>query len=108
MSKYKFLVKESLSKKYTIERLRGITHEAYCLECTEKGLLFELPRTTWYEFEIITHPITKEKALKIDTETVISPKNKTQLDFLPENFHNKLSTYEEMEADGWFNTGLEN
>ena len=70
-------------------RLCGINNESYVKHC----LAFNghsLEYQTMYEYELIKHPETGEPALCID-----------KLDYLDSFFHNKLTSFETMESEGW-------
>lgn len=92
---YTYLYKDGTNTPYTEERLRGIAHEMYCLECTSKGVPYCTGRTTVYNANIISHPLTGDKALQIDIDQA--------LQYVPSIFAPRLVSYATMEADGWFN-----
>lgn len=92
---YTYLYKDSTNTPYTEERLRGIAHEMYCLECTSKGTSYDTQKSTIYNAGIIRHPLTGDKALKISIDE--------SLQYVPSVFIPRLISYAIMEADGWFN-----
>jgi len=82
------------------ERLLGIAHELYALECEEKGLKYDTNNTTKYNANIIAHPSNGAFAIEI-SDANIAGLSKSTLDLLPEIFVNKLVSIETMSLNGW-------
>lgn len=72
-------------------RLQGINNETYVYHCNELGNPHYPQCQTMYEYELISHPITFEDALKIEETT-----------YLPSIHLSRLVSNEQMELDGWF------
>ena len=84
------------------ERLLGIAHELYALECEEKGLKYDTGNTTKYNANIIAHPTSEAFAIEV-SDTNIAGLDKSNIDLLPLIFISKLISIEDMELSGWEN-----